>query len=155
MRPFDRLALHLGAVLAGLSGLVYGWLRYFGQVHGEFGPEPHALQALIQHAHVLAAPLLLFALGMAVRGHFTLKLRGGAPEGRRSGWLLALLIVPMVLAGYGVQVATDPAWRVVLAWIHGVASLLFLIAWMGHGIMAWIRARNPQAPADAVPMEWE
>lgn len=155
MRLLDRLALHLGAVLAGLTGLAYGGLRYFGQVQGEFGPEPHPLQSLVQHAHVLAAPLLLFALGMAVRGHFAHKLRLGAPEGRRSGWLLALLIAPMVLGGYGVQVATDPAWRLVLAWIHGVASLLFLLAWMGHGIAAWIRARNPQAPVDAVAEEWE
>ena len=75
MRLLERWSLHLGALLTGLSGLAYGWLRYYGRVPGEFGIEPHPLQGLVQHFHVLTAPLLLFALGMAVRGHFAMKLR--------------------------------------------------------------------------------
>ena len=156
MSRFERWALHLGAWLTGLSGLGYGWLRYFRTVPGEFGPEPHPLQGPLQHAHVLAAPLLLFALGMMVRGHFALKVRVPSREGRRTGWGLALLIGPMVLAGYGVQVATEPAWRTALAWIHGVASLLFLLAYLGHGLRFWLQTRRAGPAALPAPQpDWE
>ncbi|HJW32468.1 MAG TPA: hypothetical protein VJ505_03790 [Holophagaceae bacterium] len=154
MNRFERLALHGGAWLTGLSGLGYGWLRYFKVVQGEFGPEPHPLQSVVQHAHVLAAPLLLFALGMMVRGHFAVKLRVLSKEGRRTGWGLALLIGPMVLAGYGVQVVTTPTWRMALAWIHGVASCLFLLAYAGHGLRFWWQSRRTPAVAPVVS-GWE
>ncbi|HJU82824.1 MAG TPA: hypothetical protein VJ600_01300 [Holophagaceae bacterium] len=131
MTKLEKLSLHLAALLTGLTGLLYGWLRYYGQVQGEFGPEPHHLQPLMQHLHVLTAPLLLFALGLVVRGHLWPKLRSGRPEGRRTGLFLGLVLAPMVMSAYGLQIATEPAWRMGLAWIHGVTSLLFLL---GYGV---------------------
>ncbi len=154
MIRFERWALHGGAWITGATGLGYGWLRYFKVVQGEFGPEPHPLQGLLQHAHVLAAPLLLFALGMMVRGHLAFKLRIAAPEGRRTGWGLALLIAPMVVSGYAVQVATAPAWRTALAWIHGVSSLLFLIAYLCHGLRFGL-ARRPEPAGNGDAADWE
>ena len=155
MRRFERWSLHLGALLTGLSGLVYGWMRYFGKVQGEFGIEPHPLQGLVQHLHVLAAPLLLFALGMTVRGHLYTKLRTGALEGRRTGMGLGFLILPMVVSGYLVQVATSPAWRLTFAWVHGVASLFFLIGYLGHGLRAWMKPQAEEAPPSDQPVGWE
>ena len=146
MTALERWSLHLGALLTALSGLATGWLRTFGRVAGEFGPEPHPLQGLAQHLHVLAAPLLLFALGMAVRGHLAAKLRAGA-ERRGTGLGLGLLILPMVASGYLLQVAVAPGWRLAWAWVHGPASLLFLVAYLGHGLQAlkaWVqRAPGP------------
>lgn len=155
MRDLERWSLHLGALLTGLSGLVYGWLRYFGRVPGEFGIEPHPLQGLVQHLHVLAAPLLLFALGMTVRGHLTTKLRAGTREGRRTGLGLGFLILPMVAAGYLVQVALAPGWRLAWAWVHGVASLLFLAAYLGHGLRAWLKPRVPEVEPPLQAPDWE
>ena len=155
MRLFERWSLHLGAFLTGLSGLVYGWMRYFGKVQGEFGIEPHPLQALVQHLHVLAAPLLLFALGMMVRGHLYAKLRTGAPEGRRTGLGLGFLILPMVASGYLVQVATSSAWRLTFAWVHGVASLLFLMGYLGHALRAWMKPQVEEVAPPDQPVGWE
>jgi hypothetical protein len=155
VRLFERWSLHLGAFLTGLSGLVYGWMRYFGKVQGEFGIEPHPLQGLVQHLHVLAAPLLLFALGMMVRGHFYTKLKIGTREGRRTGMGLGFLIFPMVTAGYLVQVATAPTWRLMFAWVHGVTSLLFLSSYVGHGLRAWMNPRAEETSTPAPPEGWE
>lgn len=155
MKTFERWALHLGALLTGLSGLGYGWLRYFKQVQGEFGPEPHPLQSVLQHLHVLAAPCLLFALGMTVRGHLSTKLRAGTREGRRTGLGLGLLIGPMVVAGYLVQVATDPLWRNAFAWVHGISSLLFLLSYLGHGLRTWMKSKTVEPPAESLPFGWE
>ena len=137
MMALERRGLHLATAAAALTGGVYGWFRYFGQRMGDFGPEPSPWQGFSQHFHVLAAPLLLFMLGVVIRGHLLIKLRNGQREGRRTGLVLGLLITPMVLAGYGIQVVTDPAWRLALAWIHGLSSLLFLALYLLHLIAIW------------------
>lgn len=150
MTTLERWSLHLAALLTGATGLLYGWLRYYGQRRGEFGLEAHPLQGSLQHLHVLAAPLLVFALGMLVRGHLLPKWRGGKPAGRRSGIGLVLILGPMVLSGYAVQVAVDPTWRLALAWVHGVTSLLFLAGYGVHQLMALAQGRSVEVPdADA------
>ncbi|HJW07986.1 MAG TPA: hypothetical protein VJ483_00025 [Holophagaceae bacterium] len=140
--------MNLTALLTAATGLGYGWLRYFGQVQGDFGPEPHHLQPLLQHLHVLTAPLLLFTLGVIVRGHLWTKLRSGRTEARRTGFLIGLLLAPMVLSGYGVQVATDAGWRTGLAWVHGISSLIFLLAHAAHLFMTWRLRESAEAPED-------
>ena len=132
MTSLERWSLHLAALFTGLTGLLYGWLRYYGQRVGDFGVEPHPLQSLLQHLHVISAPLLVFILGMLVRGHVLPMWRSGRAAGRISGVVLALILTPMVLTGYGVQVVTNEHWRLTLAWIHGVSSLLFLAGYAVH-----------------------
>ncbi len=132
MTALERWSLHLSSLLTGATGLLYGWLRYYGQRAGEFGLEAHPLQATLQHLHVLAAPLLVFTLGMLVRGHVLPMWRNNRPGGRASGLVLALILGPMVLSGYAVQVAVEPRWRLVFSWIHGVLGLLFLAGYGFH-----------------------
>lgn len=131
MSGLEKWSLHLAALLTGGTGVLDGLLRWFGERAGEFGPEPHPWLGLAQHLHVLAAPLLLFALGMAVRGHLWARLNKGT-EGRRTGLGVAAFIAPMVLSGYGIQVVTSPAWRTGLGWAHGLSAGLFLLAYLGH-----------------------
>jgi len=137
MMALERRGLHAAALAAALTGGLYGWFRYFGQRMGDFGPEPSPWQGIWHHLHVLAAPLLLFMLGVVLRGHLLPKLRAGAREGRRTGLTLGLLVAPMVLSGYGIQVVTEARWHVALAWIHGLSSLLFVSAYLVHLIAIW------------------
>ena len=137
MIAWERRCLHAATAVAALSGSVYGWFRYFGQRMGDFGPEPSPWQGWWQHAHVLAAPLLLFMLGVAVRGHLMLKLRQGGREGRRTGLALGFVLAPMVLAGFGIQVVTDEKWHVALAWIHGVSASVFTLGYLVHLAAIW------------------
>lgn len=131
MSPLERWSLHLAALATAGTGILDGLLRWFGQRAGEFGPEPHPWLGMAQHLHVLAAPLLLFALGMAVRGHLWARL-GKGREGRRTGLATAFLIAPMVMTGYGVQVVTSLAWRSGLGWAHGLSAGVFLLTYLGH-----------------------
>lgn len=143
MNPLERWSLHLAALLTAGTGVVDGLLRWFGERAGEFGPEAHPWLPAAQHLHVLTAPLLVFALGMMVRGHLWARLKKG-PEGRRTGLAAAYLIAPMVLTGYGIQVVTDPAWRTGLAWAHGISAGVFLLAYLGH--LALPHGRAAEAP---------
>ena len=131
MSPLERWSLHLAALATAGTGLMDGLLRWFGTRSGEFGPEPHPWLGASQHLHVLGGPLLLFALGMAVRGHLWARLQKG-PESRRTGLATAFLIAPMVMSGYGIQVVTDPLWRGGLGWAHGISASVFLLAYLGH-----------------------
>ena len=78
---------------------------------------------------------------MILRGHFTPMLQRGTRQGRSSGMALALVILPMVAGGDRVQVGVDPLWRAVFAWVHGVASLTFLAAYLGHTLRGWRKSQ--------------
>ena len=131
MNPLERWSLHLAALATAGTGLVDGLLRWFGARPGEFGPEVHPWLATAQHLHVLVTPLLVFTLGMMVRGHMWSRL-GKGPEGRSTGLGLAIVIAPMVLSGYGIQVVSSPVYRTALAWVHSCSTGLFLLAYFGH-----------------------
>jgi hypothetical protein len=147
MKGTEEWTMRASCLLAGGTGLLYGYLKYFNQVQGEFGREPHALQAPLQHLHVLVAPLFVLALGMVLRGHALGMLRQGTGRGRASGLGLALLSAPMVLGGYGLQVVTSSAARVALAWVHGVASCLFIGVYLAHWLVAFrLRVQRRSAP---------
>ena len=145
MTPLERWSLHLAALTTAGTGVLDGLLRWFGQRAGEFGPEPHPWLGLVQHLHVLAAPALVFTLGVMVRGHLWPRL-GRSLEGRRTGLGAALLIAPMVFSGYGLQVVTSPDWRGGLAWAHGLSAGLFLLAYVGHlALRGGLPATQPEA----------
>lgn len=144
MSPLERWCLHLAALATAGTGLMEGLLRWFGERTGEFGPEVHPWLGTAQHLHVLMAPLLLFALGMMVRGHLWSKLRSG-PEGRRTGLGTAIFIAPMVFSGYGLQCATSQIWRSGLSWVHGISAGMFLLAYLGHLTLGGWRSRRSWA----------
>jgi hypothetical protein len=137
----ERWALRIGFGLAVTTGTAYGYLRYFARRPGEFGPEPHAWQAVTQHAHVLVAPALLFALGVASRGHVSGMLRHGVKRGRRTGLLLAALSAPMVLGGFAIQVVTSTGARNFFGWTHAGVSGLFAVLYGLH----WAKPREKPA----------
>lgn len=131
MTRLERWALHLAALGVALSGLGYGWAKYFGQRAGEFGPEPHPWLGGLQHAHVLAGPLMVFAFGWVVKGHVLPRLARNS-AGRRSGSLAGLLLGFLVLSGYLVQIQATASARAAVAWVHGPLGLAFLLAYLGH-----------------------
>jgi hypothetical protein len=139
MTSLERWSLHLSALCTAGTGLLEGWLKGYGERMGEFGPEAHPWLGTAQHLHVLVAPILVFTLGMMVRGHLWTRLRGGS-EGRRTGLSAALLIAPMIFSGYGLQVSALPLWRSALGWTHGISAAAFLLAYFGH--LAFRRSRK-------------
>ncbi len=145
MSALERWFLHLAALATAGTGLLYGWLRYFGQRAGEFGPEAHPLQGTFQHLHVLSGPLLVLALGVVLKGHVEPLLRADKVRAFGSGAFLLAGLAPMILGGYAVQVVVDPRWRATWAWVHGISSLLFLAAYLVH----LARRAAPQAVAEA------
>ena len=140
MNSWEKWSLHLAAAATAITGLGYGWARYFGQRAGEFGPEAHPLQGFLQHSHVLTGPVLLFLLGMALKGHALPAVATGRARGRALGPCLILILAPMILSGYALQCSVSPGWRTAFAWMHGILTLVFLVAYMVHLLTARQRA---------------
>ena len=117
---------HLAVAASGITGLVYGWLRYFVEPVDEFALVNHPAEPWWKALHILLVPLLLMAFGLVFRDHIWAKWRSGARPRRRTGLVLATLFAPMVFSGYLLQISGDPAWRQIWLVLHLVSSLVWL-----------------------------
>ncbi|MEL7061525.1 MAG: hypothetical protein AAGN46_15985 [Acidobacteriota bacterium] len=147
MKLADAWTVHVasGAVVA--TGLIYGWMRYLVRPVDEFAVVNHPWQPLAQHAHVWAAPLLVFAVGLIWRGHVWGNWRRRERSGRRSGAVLALVAFPMIESGYALQTAVAQQWRTAWIALHLIASALWLAGMLWH-VVARRRPRTTRPPAD-------
>ncbi|MAE76182.1 MAG: hypothetical protein CMJ85_04855, partial [Planctomycetes bacterium] len=124
--------VHATALCVGITGLVYGWMRYFVESDDEFSLANHPAEPAMHEAHVLFAPVLVFACGMIWLEHVLSRLRSGVKERRRTGIALAGLLLPMIASGYLIQVSVSEEWRAAWIWVHVVTSLLWLVTYLVH-----------------------
>ena len=120
------------AIAVGLSGVVYGVLKYFmagADPDSRIG-NPWTQPAL--KAHVLTAPFLVFALGLVFSSHALKRFRAGETDGRSSGIGLLGMAAPVVLSGYVVQVLTGDAARSWTGWFHTAIGVLYLSGYVAH-----------------------
>jgi hypothetical protein len=135
------LLLHLANLAVAGTGLVYAWMRYLVEPADEWAVVNHPWQPHVQHLHVLAAPLLVFALGLIWTAHVIGKLKNGR-NNRVVGIGLTTLFLPMAASGYLLQVAVDPGWRQTWTWVHVASSLLWVMAFVVHQTVAWVAKRS-------------
>ena len=143
MSRLEAWLVHVATLLVGATGVVYAWMRYLLAPAEPFAVVNHPLQPAVQHLHVWAAPLLVFAAGVIWREHVWKHWRRGIRARRRSGLSLVLTIVPMVASGYLIQTAVSPGWRTAWVAIHLVTSGLWLAAYLVHQVVPWwLHRRN-------------
>lgn len=135
-RRAELWCVHGATVLVGVTGLVYGVMRYLLRPSDEFAVVNHPWQPTVQHLHVLLAPVLVFAAGLLWRAHVQPSLRHGVAARRRSGWIGLLAMAPMAASGYLLQVSVEPGWRVFWVAVHVATSLAWLTAYGLHQLGA-------------------
>lgn len=131
MKTGEAWSVHASTILVAVTGGAYAWARYVAEPIDEFAIH-HPLQPLFQHAHVLVAPFLVFALGLVWREHVWKHLVRGVSSRRRSGLVLFATLLPMVASGYLLQVTVDPFWNGVWVWTHGLSSVVWVVGWLAH-----------------------
>jgi undecaprenyl pyrophosphate phosphatase UppP len=124
--------MHAANALVGGTGLVYAWMCYFAVPVDEFAIVNHPWQPALQHAHVLSAPLLVFAGGVIWHRHVWTRVRDKFKQRRTTGLGLALTLVPMIASGYLIQTAGDELWRKLWVAVHLVSSGLWLAGYVAH-----------------------
>jgi hypothetical protein len=136
MKRWEAWTNHLGWSLTALSGLVYGALKYFVT-----NPDPdsrlsHPWQPAVLAVHVLAAPVAVFGLGLLFRRHALTQFSSGERDRRRTGTVMTLLAIPLVLSGYVVQVMTGDAARRWTGWAHAALGLVYAIGYAIHPLVS-------------------
>jgi hypothetical protein len=145
MSRFERWTLHLSSLLVGGTGLVYAWMAYLARPADPYAVVNHPWQPMVQHLHVLVAPLLVFAAGLIWQRHVMQHWKKGVKGRRRSGLSLILTMVPMVASGYLIQTTTGEGWRQAWVVVHLVASGLWLVGYLAHQVSpAWAAWRRLQ-----------
>ncbi len=137
----------LATLAAGGSGVVYAVMRFLLRPQDPWSVVNHPWQPAVQHLHVLAAPLLVFAVGLIWERHVVEQWRSGEGRRRSSGALLAVLFVLMAASGYLLQVSVDETWRGLWSAAHVAASTAWLGVFAGH----WIGARIARLRGERVP----
>jgi hypothetical protein len=140
---FERILLHLSTWSTAASGLIYFWMKHFMTSDDPFSAIHHPWQPHLLSLHVLAAPFLVFALGLMTRDHIFGKIRDrGNGRGRGSGIWTVVVAGPMIASGYLIQVYPDPAPRRALVVAHLAAGCLFVLLLFGHVAAARVRGRR-------------
>lgn len=132
MTRFEKWAVLSTSAATAVTGAVYLGIKYLLEPAEPWAVINHPLQPWLLKAHILVAPLLVFAVGMIAVRHVWQHFRRGLPSGRRSGILTATVFAPMVVTGYLIQSVTAEGWLAALAWAHIGVSLLFTVGIAAH-----------------------
>ena len=132
MKWFQKWLLMSSSLVTGVTGLVYFWMKRFIVSEDPFAMVGHPLEPWMLKAHILAAPVLVFALGLITMDHIWKNYRCLVPVGRRSGILATWVIMPMVATGYLIQVITSVGWLSALGWAHLGAGVWYLVSLVSH-----------------------
>lgn len=150
MTRTEKVLVHGSTWAVSLSGFVYGWMKYLLRNDDPFSILNHPWQPAALAWHVVAAPLLVFAVGLIAQEHILSRVNDGArPRGRGTGLAAAAIVVPMVLSGYGLQVVSEPALRRLVLRTHLVTSVLFFVTYVAHVAMSRLPARRPRQARSA------
>lgn len=150
MNGVERWLLWVSTGLVGATGIAYAWMKYLMASDDPFAVVHHPLQPWVLKAHILAAPLPVFAVGTVFLRHVVRQWRSRKPDGRRSGLLVFALFAAMVSSGYLIQAATTGSWARWFGWIHFGAGAAYLVVIAVHqAVAAALARRGARAPAGA------
>lgn len=134
MTPFERLSVWATSLLTFLTGVGYLWSKYFLHSDDPWSLVNHPLQPWFLKAHVLVAPLLVFAVGLIALRHVWRHLRTRTACGWHTGLVVVVVVGPMALTGYLIQVVTHVGWVRALAWAHIVLGFLYTLGLAAHQV---------------------
>jgi hypothetical protein len=143
MTATERHLFRAALAVTTASGLVYWTMKDLMRRRDEFSVLGHPWQPYALAAHVLVAPVLVFALGLIARDHILEGIRSrGAVAGWRTGMGLLGLAAPMIVSGYALQVVTQPGARRVTALVHLASGALFATLFLAHAAIAALGRRT-------------
>jgi hypothetical protein len=143
VNAFERLFLWFGSVAAAVTGLALLWMKYFLPPSDPWSVINHPLQPWVLKLHILAAPLLVFGLGVIALRHVWEHMRQRVRRGYRSGIMAGIMALLMVPSGYLVQVITAEPWLEAVALGHIAAGTIYVAALLSHTVaLLWKRANG-------------
>ncbi len=136
MNPAEKWLSHLSTIVVSVSGFIYLWMKYFMETDDPFSVVNHPLQPAMLGIHIVAAPFLVFVLGLMINTHVRKKLAASSSHNRRSGLVSLAAFPAMVVSGYALQVVTNSTINKIALVSHLVASGLFLLTYIIHQLIS-------------------
>lgn len=150
MTRFQRWFLYVTTALATLSGVGYFYMKRFLTPLEPWAVINHPLEPWFLKAHILTAPLMLFAVGLITTQHIWRSLKSSLPTGRKTGLAATIAFGPLVLTGYLIQTVASPMAIDVLGWTHLVLGLVSAFAIFEHRRL--VRGRKRRRGRDDLPV---
>jgi len=129
---FQRQFVYISTIAALISGVLYIGLRTFAEPADPWAIVNHPLEPWALKAHILTAPIMLFAVGLITAQHIIRSLRSSLPTGRQSGLIMTVLFGPLALTGYLLQTVISPLMTSILSWSHLGLGLICAVALLIH-----------------------
>jgi hypothetical protein len=126
------VTLHALVAVLTATGAVFAWMKYGLRAEDPFAVANHPWQPHVLAAHVLAAPLGVFALGWLFSAHVWPKYRGPMRSRRRTGLVMMAVLLPMVISAYVLQAVTAETARWGAAAAHWITSGIFALGYAAH-----------------------
>lgn len=145
LSPWRRITLYGVVGGAWTTGILWLVFHYFLARQGDFGSEPHPLEAWWLRLHGAFAFAALWIGGMLWAVHIGPAL--SRPGKRISGLLLLGMLAILVATGYLLYYAVDDGLRDAVRWAHWLIGILLAIVLGIHVI----RARAHRARLTAGP----
>ena len=106
MTRTQRWLLLVSSAVMGATGLTYWWMKNMMEPATEWAAINHPLQPWVLKAHILVAPVLVFAVAFIASDHILKNAGRPGRAGRRAGHTPLWLFIPMALSGYLIQTVT-------------------------------------------------
>lgn len=145
MTPLEKWLVWLSTAAVGVSGIVYGVMKYLMRSDDPYAVVHHPWQPVFLKLHIVTAPVLVFAVGAVFARHVVHHWRSGRETGRGSGLAIVATLIPMMLSGYLIQTLTSASWIFRVAVLHMTASALYLLGVAAHEVIAWRSGRRRRA----------
>lgn len=145
MTQFEKWSVWSTSVATTVTGVGFSWAKYFVSSDDPWAVVNHPWQPWFLKAHILVAPLMVFAIGMIFTRHVWRHFRNRVRLGRRSGIFTALATLPMVATGYLIQAVTHGGWLQALAIAHTVLGFAYAVGLALHQ-PATAAIRSPARP---------
>lgn len=142
MTRFERWMLWVPGVIVTVTGIGFGWIKYFVEPSDPYAVVRHPLEPWLLKIHIVAAPFLVFGFGLVFMQHILRQWRSGRPSGRRSGLATALTVIPMILSGYLIQTVTGRTLVIALVVVHIVTGLAYFGMFSAHQVFMSRRERR-------------
>jgi len=146
MKRWETRLSHAATIAVASTGIAYFWMKYLLENDDPFSVVNHPWQPLMLALHVIAAPVLVFVVGLIVRSHMLKKLAGGERTNRGSGLASMITLPVMILSGYLLQVVSAPLLARIVLLAHLVSSAVFVVTYAAHQLVSF-RSGRPIARA--------
>jgi hypothetical protein len=131
MNRLEAWLLHLSTIVLTITGAVYAYTHYLMKPLDPFSVINSPIEPYLLDIHIIAAPVLVVAIGIILHSHILFKIEGGSRPARKSGIILIPLFLIMAASGYILQI-TSGAMNRAFFWIHLGSGSLWAIAYAAH-----------------------